>query len=179
MGLESRSKIESVLIHSGVVCMAVDTVYGLVASAKSPDAVSKLYTVKGREGKPGTIIAASSNQLVDLGFDAGDVARAEQFWPGPVSVILPAPEKLRYLHMGLDSLAVRIPAKPDLLALLEQTGPLATTSANKPGEPTVTTISNAKELFGKNVSLYVDSGTIEGAPSSIYKLNDTGFEKIR
>src|SRR6056297_2398867 len=101
--------------------MPTDTVYGLVASAQSPAAVKRLYEVKGREeGKPGTLIAASVEQLAELGFDKSDLEKANAYWPGPVSIVLPAPDSLAYLHMGLESLAVRIPGKPDLIELLKR-----------------------------------------------------------
>jgi tRNA A37 threonylcarbamoyladenosine synthetase subunit TsaC/SUA5/YrdC len=83
--------------------------------------------------------------------------------------------------MGLKSLAVRIPAPEWLRDLLEQTGPLATTSANFAGEPTVTRIEQAQKLFGDQVDLYVDGGDLSSAkPSSIIRLNPDGTtEKLR
>lgn len=167
------------LLDGEVVCMPVDTVYGLVTVAREPDSVKRLYEVKGRERKPGTLIAASVEQLEELGFNTEDLQKANKHWPGPVSVILPAPDKLAYLHMGLKSLAVRIPNKPELVSLLKQTGPLATTSANRPGEPTVTDIAQAKEIFSDTVSHYVDGGIIEQEASKIFKLTDTGIEIVR
>jgi L-threonylcarbamoyladenylate synthase len=172
-------EIGAQLTRGGAICMATDTVYGLVCLASSPEAVKRLYEVKGREGKPGTIIAASVAQLVGLGFDADDLAKAQIHWPGPISIVLPAPEKLLYLHMGLESLAVRIPADIELRSLLEQTGPLATTSANRPGEPVVTNIESAKAIFGDKVALYINGGEINNPPSTILELTINGFTKIR
>jgi len=176
---KTHSSVISILKKDAIVCMPSDTVYGLMVSASSPEAVKLLYEVKGRENKPGTLIAASQRQLEALGFDKQDVEKAGTFWPGPVSVVLPAPEKLAYLHMGLHSLAVRIPSKEDLITLLKEAGPLATTSANRPGEPTVTTIDEAKDIFGDTVAHYVDGGRITGSPSTIYKLINGEFEKLR
>jgi len=133
-----------------VVAITTDTVYGLACSAKNADAVKRMYRLKQREGKPGTIIAASIKQLFDLGFDSKEVNYANNlFWPAPVSVILDAPDKLEYLHMGKKSLAVRIPEPQWLCNLLEIIGPLATTSANLPGEPTASTTAEAKLILGK------------------------------
>lgn len=174
-----KSEILDAILREKVVCMPTDTVYGLVASAASPGAVMRLYEVKGRENKPGTLIAASIQQLETLGFDAQGLKKAASYWPGPVSIVLPAPDELTYLHMGLYSLAVRIPEKQELVELLKETGPLATTSANRPGEPTVTTIDEAKDIFGDAVSFYVDGGSISGSPSTIYKLLNGKFEKLR
>ena len=169
------------LITGNIVIMPTDTVYGLVSLAGNPDAVRKMYEAKQRDGKPGTIIAGSVDQLIEMGFDRQQIMKAQQFWPGPVSVILDAPESLEYLHMGKKSLAVRITALEWLQELLDATGPLATTSANLPGEPTVTSIDQAKHIFGDKVGLYVDGGEISGAkPSKIVKItNDGQIEVLR
>jgi L-threonylcarbamoyladenylate synthase len=164
-----------------VIVLPTDTVYGLACSAWSPDAVARMYAIKRRDGKPGTIIAANADQLYEMGFAKDELARAEAFWPGPVSVILSANSKLAYLHMGKNSLAVRIPADEYLRKLLLQTGPLATTSANFTGEPTVATIEQAKHLFGSTVDHYVDGGDLsERRPSQIIRfLEDGSFERLR
>ncbi len=164
-----------------VVVIPTDTVYGLACSAIDKDAVRQLYEIKGRVGKPGTLIAANVRQLIGMGFEADEVARASAFWPGPVSVILSAPPQLSYLHMGMESLAVRIPEPEWLQNLLLQTGPLATTSANLPGEPTLHKLENIKKVFGAKVALYVDGGDLRGAKASqiirIYK--DGSIEQLR
>ena len=178
MGFQMKELVRKIT-RGKVVCMPTDTVYGLVCSAKSPQAVQRLYEVKGRENRPGTIIAASIEQLIELGFNKNDVQVAAQFLPGPVSVVLPAPDSLIYLHMGLDSLAVRIPANKKLQELLSITGPLATTSANRPGEPTVTNIDQAREIFAVKVALYVDGGEITSQPSTIMIKTEGGFNKLR
>ena len=164
-----------------VAVLPTDTVYGLVCSALQPEVVKRMYEIKRRAGKPGTIIAANAEQLISMGFDKEEVARAEKFWPDAVSVILEAGPELAYLHMGLESLAVRIPKPEWLREILEQTGPLATTSCNLPGEPTVTTIDQAKALFSSQVDLYVDGGDLSGnAPSKIIQLLERdNFKQIR
>lgn len=135
-----------------------------------------MYKLKQRDAKPGTVIVPSIEQLIDLWFSATDVSNANSmFWPAPVSVILDAPKKLKYLHMGKNSLAVRIPEPQWLHDLLEASGPLATTSANLPGEPPVESADEAKLIFGKEVGLYVDGGIIANAKSSkIVKITGDG-----
>lgn len=159
--------------------MLTDTVYGLVCSVDFPDSVKKIYSLKGRENKPGTIIAANAEQLLKMGFSADQIDKASQFWPGPVSVILNAPDKLSYLHMGKKSLAVRIPKPEWLRDILDQTGPLATSSANLAGEPTVNTVEQAKKLFGDSVDLYVDGGDLSNSkPSKIVRVKEDGNVEI-
>jgi len=175
------SELVDVLVSGGVVVTPTDTVYGLVCSTLNTSAVMKMYEIKQRDGKPGTIVAGSVQQLIEMGFDKEEIELASQFWPGPVSVILDAPDSLEYLHMGRKSLAVRIPDLEWLNELLMSTGPLATTSANFPGEPTVTTIEEAKKLFGDKVDLYVDGDEITSAkPSKIVRILPSGdIETIR
>ncbi len=175
MKLSSINGLIDKILADGVVVMPTDTVYGLVCLASSHDAVKNMYEVKQRDGKPGTIIAGSVDQLIQMGFEEKQVNKAKQFWPGPVSVILDTPHSLEYLHMGKKSLAVRIPALEWLNEILLKTGPLATTSANFPDEPTVDTIEEAKILFGDRVDYYLDGGDLSGAkPSSIIGFSKTG-----
>lgn len=173
--------IEIAVSKGLVLVLPTDTVYGLVCSAIDKDAVKLLYEVKGRVGKPGTIIAGNIQQLLAMGFDTDEVATASKYWPGPVSVILSAPPNLSYLHMGLESLAVRLPEPEWLQELLTSTGPLATTSANLPGQPIASTVSEAKELFGNKVALYIDGGDLSNAEASrIVRISKDGvIEQVR
>jgi L-threonylcarbamoyladenylate synthase len=72
--------------QGGIAVIATDTVYGVVARAADPLAVARLYDLKRREGKPGTVIAASVDQLVDMGIDRQYFTAVENLWPGAVSV---------------------------------------------------------------------------------------------
>lgn len=157
-----------------------DTVYGLVARASDEAAVKRLYDLKLREGKPGTIIAANIEQLEALGLKHRYLKAVEQFWPGAVSVIIPCGPELEYLHEGKNSLAVRLPADENLRKLLEQTGALLTSSTNHPGEPTAMTIEEAKKYFGDKVDFYEDGGDLSGRqPSTIIRIVDDAIEIIR
>jgi tRNA threonylcarbamoyl adenosine modification protein (Sua5/YciO/YrdC/YwlC family) len=150
-------------------------VYGIAASAIDRQAVSRLYRAKHREGKPGTVIAASVQQLVELGIPAEALAVVAHMWPAPLSVVLPCASELAYLDQGKNSLAVRIPADETLRKLLQQTGPLLTSSANQPGEPPATNLAMAETAFGQTVDFYVDGGVKEQAiPSTVIKLTNKG-----
>lgn len=169
------------LIQLGAVgILPTDTVYGLVACASDPGAIKRLYDLKLREGKPGTIIAASIDQLVDLGLKARYLKAVEQFWPGAVSVIIPCGPELTYLHEGKFSLAVRIPGDEHLRKCLEQIGPLLTSSANHPGKPPANTIAEAREYFKDKVDFYIDGGDLSShQPSTIIRIVDDAIEIIR
>ncbi|HEY4160657.1 MAG TPA: L-threonylcarbamoyladenylate synthase [Candidatus Saccharimonadales bacterium] len=167
------------LLRTGAVgVIPTDTVYGLVCRAADERSVERLYETKGRDGKPGTIIAAKIQQLVDLGIRARYLKAVEHFWPGPISIIIPA--DLGYLNQGVAGLALRIPDNEPLRELLRQTGPLQTTSANAPGEPTAATVEAARAYFGDTVDFYVDGGDLSGRPSStVIRIVDDAIEVLR
>lgn len=168
------------LKHPGeIAVIPTDTVYGVVARAADPEAVARLYQLKHREAKPGTLVAASIEQLVELGVKRRYLVAVEQFWPGAVSVIIPCGENLHYIHQGVGSLAFRIPGDTWLQSLLEQTGPLLTSSANQPGEPPATTISEAKAYFGDQVDWYEDGGVVNREPSTVIRIIDDAIEVVR
>ena len=169
------------LLRQGAVgVLPTDTVYGLVCSAQDWAAVEKLYALKAREHKPGTLIAASIDQLVELGIRRRYITAVEQFWPNPLSIIIPCSDELAYLHMGKRSLAMRIPADEKLRTMLESTGPLLTTSANQPGEPPAATMAEAQAYFGEAVDFYVDGGELRNRPpSTIIRVVDDAIEVLR
>lgn len=158
-----------------------DTVYGVVARAADDRAVERLYALKKRDAKPGTLIAADIGQLENLGLKHRYLKAVEQYWPGAVSVVLPVPDPaLTYLHRGKMSLAVRVPADKDLRKLLKATGPLLTSSANQPGEPVAATVREAKDYFGDQVDFYVDGGDLSGRQAStVIRVVDDAVEVLR
>ncbi len=165
---------------SAIGVIPTDTVYGVVARASDQAAVARLYAVKNRTNKPGTLIAASIEQFVALGIERRYLKAVEQFWPGPVSVILPAGEDLAYLHAYKGTLAVRVPDDDDLIGLLEQVGPLLTSSANQPGEPPAVSVNEARNYFGDEVDFYVDGGDLSGRkPSTVVRIIDDEIEVVR
>ena len=168
------------LLAGGVGIMPTDTVYGLVARAADKKAVKRFYKLKNREHKPGTVIAANVRQLIDLGVEPRYVQRVEQWWPNPLSVETPLGTHLAYLHQDTGRQALRVVADEHLRSILEQTGPLVTTSANQPGEPGAATITEAIAYFKDNVDFYVDGGDLSGrAPSTIIRVLDDAIEIIR
>jgi L-threonylcarbamoyladenylate synthase len=170
----------SLLKNGGVGIIPTDTVYGLVCRATDNDAVSRLYRLKHREHKPGTIIAAKVQQLIDIGLRARYVKAVESYWPNPLSVVIPCGEELAYLHQGQYSLAVRLPSDPALQVVLAQTGALLTSSANSPGQPTATNLAEAKAYFGDSVDFYIDGGSITDAkPSTVIRIVDDAIEVLR
>lgn len=172
---------EEELKKGNLVVMPTDTVYGVCADAQNPEAVGKLYALKNRENKPGTLIAASIDQLVALGVKRRYLTAVEQFWPGAISIVIPtASANLKHLDLGKGTLAMRVVADKNLKELLGITGPLITTSANTPGKQPANTINEAKEYFDDKVACYVDGGDLsDQAPSTIIRVVDDAIEILR
>lgn len=163
-----------------VAVIPTDTVYGLICLASDQKATQRLYGLKNREGKPGTIIAASLEQLVELGLKRRYLKPIEHYWPGPISVVVPSEPSLRYLDMGQGTLAVRVVADKELVDLLSKTGPFLTTSANHPGQPPANTIEEAKKYFGDRVDVYVDGGDLSHRQAStVVRVVDDMVEVLR
>ena len=167
-------------VPGAVGVMPTDTIYGLVARASDRQAVARLYGLKNRINKLGTLIGADVDQIAEVGLKKRYLQAVRQYWPGPVSVIVPCGPDLEYLHLGKFGLATRIPDYPELLELLRQTGPLITSSANLPDQPPSTNIQEAKAYFGNTVDFYIDAGDLsKNLPSTIIRIVDDAIEVIR
>lgn len=177
--LIQNEQIASTLLEGGVGVMPTDTVYGLVAQAQNPEAVARMYALKDRERKPGTIIAANTKQLIGLGVAQHDIDKVSQWWPNPLSAVLDM-DGNEHLHQGVGDIAMRVVNNPAVKKLLEKTGPLITSSANLPGQPESKTIAQAYEYFKDNVDFYVDGGTIaDSLPSTIIRPDVEGIIILR
>jgi len=168
------------LIQSGAVgILPTDTVYGLVCSASDEAAVKRLYRIKSRENKPGTVIACSTDQLVELGIKARYLKAVTQFWPNAISIEIP--NQISYLNQSTGRQAFRVIKQPvELLNLLGITGPLLTSSANLPGEKPAGTIAEAQKSFGESIDFYVDGGNLSGhKPSTLIRIVDDAVEVLR
>lgn len=177
--LNTLSAEASELLLAGKVgIIPTDTVYGLVCCASNEQSVKRLYGLKNREQKPGTLIAANIDQLVELGIKARYLKAVEHFWPNPISIEIP--HNISYLNQGTGRQAVRIPGNKELQKLLEKTGPLQTTSANPPGEPEAGNLHQAIDYFGDSIDFYADGGDLSGRkPSTLIRIIDDAIEVLR
>lgn len=169
------------LRQGGVGVLPTDTVYGIVCSLLNQDAVQRIYDLKDRplEKPIGTILIADPEQIEKY-VDPEDLLRAQVYWPGSTSVILPLGSAFSYAHRGVSSLPFRIPSSESLRAFLRLTGPLATSSANRAGHHTAATAQEAMGIFREGVDFYIDGGNLDGRkPSTIIKLSGNEVEVIR
>lgn len=176
----SKDKAISVLNSGGVIVMATDTIYGICAKASCKSAVEKLYLLKNRFKKPGTVISGSVDDLLKLGIKRRYITPIEHYWPDSLSVVLPTGQNLSYLDQGVGTLAVRVVPDKWLSDLLKETGPLLTSSANLPEQSPAEDIVQAKKYFGEKIDYYWDKGKIvDHKPSTIIRVIDDAIVILR
>lgn len=151
------------LLRSGqVIAIPTDTVYGLAALARDAAARAMIYEIKGRSLEQPLILMAGEAAQFERWVEVGERARElmDRFWPGPLTLILPARQPAEGASIG-----VRIPAHPAALALLTELGEsLATTSANRSGEAPALTAAEAGTLV--RVAAVLDGGAAPGGRAS-------------
>jgi L-threonylcarbamoyladenylate synthase len=167
------------------VAMPTETVYGLAADATNGAAVAGIYAAKGRPSFNPLIVHVASLASAEAIADFDEVARqlAAQYWPGPLTLVLPVRADSNIASLvtaGLSTIAVRVPAHPAMQELLAATGkPLAAPSANSSGSISPTRAMHvAKSLAGK-VRLIVDAGASErGIESTIVAVGSDGALRL-
>ncbi|MGB4138013.1 MAG: L-threonylcarbamoyladenylate synthase [Microbacterium sp.] len=155
-----------------LVVLPTDTVYGIAADAFSPAAVRRLLEAKGRgRDMPPPVLVAGQAMLAALVEEVPEAVQrlVDEFWPGGLTIILPAQPSLSWdLGDTEGTVAVRMPDRRLALELLEETGPLAVSSANLTGQPAAISALDAERMLGESVPVYLDGGPSEtGIPSTI------------
>ncbi len=174
------------LLRQGeVIALPTDTVYGVGALAFNAGAVAKIYAVKERSAdKAIPVFVASVDDLEQVCSDVSPdvLPLLEQYWPGALTVILPASPRLPGVVVNYGhTVAVRIPNHPvvlNLLALLKE--PLAVTSANLSGRPTPAAPAEIKAQLEGRIPLILDDGPRPGGiPSTILDLSQSPPKVLR
>lgn len=168
-----------------LVAFPTETVYGLGADGLNPEAVARIYLAKGRPSNNPLILhvpdVASARQLVS-DWPPEAQALAERFWPGPLTLVLPAaPQVPEIVRAGNPTVALRCPAHPVALALLRAVGgPLAAPSANRSTEISPTLAAHVMAGLAGRVDLVLDGGpTSAGLESTILQLSVKPFRVLR
>jgi L-threonylcarbamoyladenylate synthase len=145
-----------------LVVLPTDTVYGVAADAFDPSAVQRLLDAKGRgRQSPPPVLIKGQETLAALTDRVPEVVRPllDEFWPGPLTVIFRAQASLSWdLGETRGTVALRVPSHRIALELLEETGPLAVSSANLTGRPAAESAGDARRMLGDSVSVYLDDG---------------------
>lgn len=157
----------------GVVAVPTDTLYGLAADPFSAEAVRRLFSIKDRAlDRALPLIAADVAQIVAQLGELSPLARllAERFWPGPLTLLVPAPDTMaRDVSGGTGRVGVRVPAHAVALGLCRASGGVLTaTSANVSGRPATGDPEEVVASLGPHVDIVLDAGkTGGGLPSTI------------
>jgi L-threonylcarbamoyladenylate synthase len=160
-----------------LVAFPTETVYGLGADARNPEALRKVYALKGRPSTHPLILhVLSADDLKDWVSDIPPAARAlaGRFWPGPLTLVLPRSARVAdALTGGQDTVAIRVPAHPVARALLAAFGSgIAAPSANRYGRVSPTRAAHVREEFPRDL-LVLEGGDCEvGLESTIVSLVD-------
>lgn len=165
-------EVVAALRSGGAVVLPTDTVYGLAALPGDRGATDRLFALKGRAaGVPIAVLCASREQALGLTEDAQDsvvAAVTARWWPGPLTLVLRRRAGLG-LHLGGSdaTIGLRVPDHELVRAVAQQVGPLATTSANRHGEPPPATAAEATAALGSGVALVVDGGRLGAMASTV------------
>jgi tRNA threonylcarbamoyl adenosine modification protein (Sua5/YciO/YrdC/YwlC family) len=167
-----------------LVVIPTDTVYGVAADAFNPGAVDALLAAKGRgRDMPVPVLVATPAMLAALVGELPETVTAltEAHWPGALTVVVRHTPHLSWdLGETKGTVAVRMPADDIALALIEATGPLAVSSANRSGHPPATTMLDARLQLGAAVAVYLDGGPRASAtPSTIVDATGDALRILR
>ncbi len=174
------------LLKAGeLVAIPTETVYGLAADAMNSEAVSSIYVAKGRPSdNPLIVHIADVKDWEPLVTHIPDNARklAEAYWPGPLTIILPASDKVpKVVTGGLSTVAVRFPSHPIAQAVILHSGcPLAAPSANRSGSPSPTNAQRVTEDMEGRIAAILDGGSCDvGVESTVIDLCHTPPRLLR
>lgn len=172
-----------VLAQGQPIAIPTDTVYGLAVDPFRPGATDRIFAVKRRPREVSVpVLVTGIEQALAVSSAVPDAALdlMRRYWPGALTIVIPARPGLG-ADLGDDeaTVGVRSPAHPVPLALCAAAGPLATTSANRHGEPPLTSAAAVGECFGDDLAVILDGGTCEGAPSTVVDCTGSRLKLLR
>lgn len=188
LSLESPRALEETIVavqHGDVVAFPTDTVYGLGASLGHPEALERVFEVKGRDrAKPLPVLLSSIDRigLVAEPPPAPVLALLREFWPGALTIALPArPDAPPQVVHPDGTVGVRVPDHSIALTLCERAGgALATTSANRAGQPPASDPADVAAQLGDAVDIVLNGGfTHLGVASTVIRVDGARIAVIR
>lgn len=180
------ARAAAVLLAGGSVVLPTDTVYGLAALPAVPGATDLLFGLKGRSGRqPLAVLVSDVDQAAQLvepdALSPRVVDWMNRLWPGALTLVLRRSPKFEHLDLGgpATTIGVRCPDHPFLRSLAAAVGPVATTSANRHGQPTPLSAKEAAESLGGPVDLVVDGGPAGATASTVVDATGDGWRILR
>ena len=168
---EAAIEAASLAVQRGrLVVLPTDTVYGIGADAFDPAAVRALLAAKGRGREmPPPVLISAATTVDALAVRIPGYARAliDAFWPGPLTLVCHQQGSLQWdLGDTRGTVAVRMPDHEIAREILERTGPLAVSSANRTGMPAATDADQVEQMLGEEVDVIIDAGESPGGEAS-------------
>jgi L-threonylcarbamoyladenylate synthase len=179
---EALEKASGILKGDGIIAYPTETFYGLGVKFDNIAALRRLYRIKHRsmdKALPLIIGEKLMLQLIASSITGSAEKLAEKFWPGPLTLLLPAkPDISGFITAKTGKIAVRVPGESFALNLARSLGfPITATSANISGMPPADNADDVSRYFGDAIDLIIDCGkTPGGKPSTII---DASEEKIQ
>lgn len=166
-----------------VVGLPTDTVYGVGVDPLNPEAVARLFELKGRpRHRPVGVLVATVEQASEIGLVSGAAAAlAAEHWPGALTLIV-TPKVVMADWVGdrqTQTIGVRVPDHPVATELLGESGPLAVTSANESGGPEAMNHREARAVFGDRVAFYLEGVAPGGEASTVVDATGSKLVVIR
>ena len=172
------------LLAGELVVYPTETFYAIGADAFSTAALRRLFQVKGREpGRTVGLIAADTAMAFSVAREVPNVARrlAVAFWPGPLTIVMPARDEIADELAGPDGVGVRV--SPNQVARVLSAGlgkPITATSANVSGAAPARQLDEARAGLGEKVKVYLEGGQLTApAPSTVVAVNSSGWKMVR
>lgn len=176
-------KAAEILLRGDVVAIPTETVYGLAACLNQPKAIEKIFKIKGRPSNNPLIIHVSHVDGISGLTQSlpNEVYRlAEAFWPGALTLVLPANEKVPLMaRAGLPTAAFRIPNHEITHELLKMVGPIVAPSANLSGRPSATKPEHVEEDFGEDLAVLEGGSCQKGVESTILGMSEGQWKVYR
>ena len=175
----------AILRNGGIAAFPTETVYGLGADATNSDAVLKIYETKGRPRFNPLIVHVADLAMAEAYVEFSPLARrlGEQFWPGPLTLVLPVKVGAGLsdiVSAGLDNVGVRVPDHPLALELIRRTGrPLAAPSANPSGKLSPTRAEQVVRAFKGTVPVLDGGASNAGVESTILAVVGDNVTQLR
>ncbi len=163
-------EVRSILENGGIIIYPTETLYGIGAKYDDSNALKKIFEIKKRPSEKSFPLIIDLRHIEIVADKIPDVAWEfiKKYWPGPLTLILPAKKGLPEEITKNGTVAVRMPGESFALKLIKELPfPITATSANLSQMPAADCIEKVLEYFKEEVDLIIDGGKLPGAPSTI------------
>lgn len=176
-----------ILKRGGIIAFPTDTVYGLAVAIDQPQAITRLYEIKGRSSQKPLVVMcpdSASVKRLNVNWDADIEKLAVEHWPGALTLVFQRDRAVipDQVAAGMPTIGVRIPAYQPLLGLLSiLSGPLAVTSANVSGQKELLTAEEVSNIFGDTIDGIVrdDAAISSGVASTVFDVSKKPWKILR